>query len=105
MADDTYAKNLAEARALGAILPCHWTAEQRERVIALTGKAPAEIDEIIACSRMINGLDPAGPVLTAILGSVGAHAAHIWGDNYDGEKYCMRCGHAELAVRGRLCRP
>lgn len=51
---------LAEARALGAILPCRWTAEQRARVIALTGKTPTEIDEIIAVSRMMNGVSHGG---------------------------------------------
>lgn len=58
---------LAEAKALGEIPPCHWTAAQRERVIALTGMAPAAVDEMIACSRMMNGLDPPGPLLAAIL--------------------------------------
>lgn len=53
-----YAKNLAEAKALGAILPCHWTGAQRLRVVVLTGKTPAEIDEIIAVSRMMNGVRP-----------------------------------------------
>lgn len=54
--NDTYAKNLAEAKAIGAILPCHWTKTQRQRAIELTGKPAAEIDEIIAVSRMMNGL-------------------------------------------------
>lgn len=53
----TYEDNLAEARALGAILPAFWTAAQREHVIALTGNAPAQVDEIIAWSRYLNGLD------------------------------------------------
>lgn len=57
---DTYAKNLAEARALGAILPCRWTPEQRERVIALTGIPAADVDEIIAVSRMMNGVPHGG---------------------------------------------
>jgi len=70
MPDDTYQRNLAEARELGKILPCYWTPGQRDRVIALTGQTPAAVDEIIACSRMINGLDPAGPLLTAILKAV-----------------------------------
>lgn len=51
---------LAEAEALGKILPYLWTVEQRERVIALTGMPAAEVDEIIAVSRMMNGVPHGG---------------------------------------------
>ncbi|HSR79072.1 MAG TPA: hypothetical protein VLN57_21040 [Xanthobacteraceae bacterium] len=50
------ARNLAEARTLGAILPCYWTTDQRGRVIDLTGMSASDVDEIIAVSRMMNGV-------------------------------------------------
>lgn len=55
MSNDTYERMMAEAKKLGAVLPCDWTPEQRDRVITLTGKTAAEIDEIILVSRAMNG--------------------------------------------------
>jgi hypothetical protein len=49
-------EEMGEAKALGKILPCHWTPEQRERVIVLMGKPAAFVDEIIAFSRALNGI-------------------------------------------------
>lgn len=49
-------EEMDEAKALGNILPCHWTMEQRERVIVLMGKPAALIDEIISVSRALNGI-------------------------------------------------
>lgn len=45
-----------EAEAIGEVLPCYWTAKQRERAITLTRLSPKQIDEIIAWSRALNGL-------------------------------------------------
>lgn len=47
-------EELAEARALGEILPYRWTPEQRERVIALTGWSAADVDEVITVSWTLN---------------------------------------------------
>lgn len=51
-------ERLDEARAIGSILPCHWTAAQRERAIELIGKGAAFVDEMIWASRVINGMEP-----------------------------------------------
>lgn len=49
-------EEMDEAKTLGSILPCHWTVEQRARVIVLMRKPPSYVDEIIAFSRALNGI-------------------------------------------------